>query len=105
MLLTVPPRGRPGRLAVTLDQFAPLSRVTCSCPSLVPAQVTPFSRGDSAIAKTTPAYSTPTLSGVSPPDRTWRVLSLSVRSGLITCQVCPPSDVRWTCCDPAYTTL
>src|SRR5262249_45553971 len=101
MLLTVPHRGRPGMLAVTLDQSEPLSRVTCNCPSLVPAQITPFSRGDSAIANTTPAYSTPTLSGVNPPDRTCLVLLLSVRSGLIACHVCPPSVVLWTCCDPA----
>ena len=69
MLLTVPQRGSPGMPAVTFVQRPPLSRVTCSWPSLVPAQITPLSRGDSAIANTTPAYSTPTLSGVRPPDR------------------------------------
>jgi len=37
-------------LAVTLVQVAPLSRVTWSSPSLVPAQITPFSLGDSAMA-------------------------------------------------------
>src|SRR4030095_9226312 len=87
MLLTVPQAGRPGILAVTLVQCARASRVTCTRPSLVPAQINPFSRGDSAIANTTPAYSTPTLSGVRPPDRTCRDLSSSVRSGLITRQV------------------
>src|SRR3954471_9318837 len=105
MLLTVPSGGSPGRFAVTFAQCAPSSRVTCSWPSLVPAQINPFSFGDSVIANTTPAYSTPTLSGVSPPEGCWRDLSLSVRSGLIVCQVCPPLDVRWTCCEPAYTTL
>src|ERR1700704_3067883 len=105
MLLTVPQAGRPGMPAVTLVQCAPASRVTCTSPSLVPAQISPFSRGDSAIANTTPAYSTPTLSGVSPPDNCWRDLSLSVRSGLMTCQLCPPLVVRWTCWEPAYTVL
>jgi hypothetical protein len=56
-------------LPVTLTQWPPPSRVICSSPSFVPAQTTPFSRGDSAIANTTPAYSTPTLSGVKPPER------------------------------------
>src|SRR3989442_785984 len=82
MLLTVPHAGSPGRFAVTLVQCAPASRVTCTWPSLVPAQMTPFSFGDSAIAKTTPAYSTPTLSGVSPPEICCFDLSPVVRSGL-----------------------
>src|SRR6476660_2939858 len=101
MLLTVPHAGRPGIPAVTLVQCPPASRVTCTSPSLVPAQINPFSRGDSAIANTTPSYPTPTLSGVSPPDICWREGSLSVKSGLITCQLCPPLVVRCTCCDPA----
>ena len=53
---------------MTLAQRPPLLRVTCTWPSLVPAQITPFSSGDSAIANTTPAYSTPMLSGVRPPE-------------------------------------
>src|SRR5438874_2129340 len=48
MLLTVPQAGRPGMPAVTLVQCAPASRVTCTSPSLVPAQTSPFSRGDLA---------------------------------------------------------
>src|SRR3954451_14392396 len=105
MLLTGPHFGSAGMFPVTLVQRPPLSRLTCSWPSLVPAQITPFSFGDSAIADTTPAYSTPTLSGVSPPERCWWLRSLSVRSGLIACHVCPPSVVRWTNCPPAYTVL
>ena len=58
----------PGMFAVTLVQRPPSLRVTCTWPSLVPAQITPFSSGDSAIANTTPAYSTPMLSGVRPPE-------------------------------------
>src|SRR5262245_64886357 len=86
-LLTVPHAGKPGTLPVTFVQRDPASRVIWICPSLVPAQITPFSRGDSAIANTTPAYSTPTLSGVRPPERCCRDLSLSVRSGLMICHV------------------
>src|SRR5882762_2435789 len=105
MLLTVPQIGRPGRFPVTLDQWPPESRVTCSWPSLVPAQIRPFSIGDSAIANTTPAYSTPMLSGVRPPELCWRALSLSVKSGLMTCQLWPALMVRWTYWLPAYTVL
>ena len=35
---------------VTLVQLLPSSRVSCTSPSLVPAQINPFSTGDSAIA-------------------------------------------------------
>src|SRR5919199_5052380 len=90
MLLTVPHAGRVGMLAVTFVQCAPASRVTWTRPSFVPAQTTPFSFGDSAIANTTPAYSTPTLSGVRPPEIPCRDVSPVVRSGLITSQLWPP---------------
>jgi hypothetical protein len=63
---------------------------------LVPAQITPFSSGDSAIENTTPAYSTDRLSRVSPPESPIMLLSFRVRSGLIVVQVCPPSVVEWT---------
>ena len=96
MLLTVPQSGRFGIFLVTLVQFFPPSRVIWTSPSLVPAQISPASLGDSAIAKTTPAYSTPMLSGVSPPEIVWRLLSLRVRSGLIIRQLLPPSVVTWT---------
>ena len=57
------------------------------------------------MANTTPAYSTPMLSGVRPPEGRCRVLSLRVRSGLISFQVSPPSDVACTCWLPTYTVL
>src|ERR1043166_10292854 len=85
MLLTVPHSGRLGMFLVTLVQFLPPSRVTWTSPSLVPAQSVPASFGDSAMAKTTPAYSTPMLSGVRPPELPIFDLSLRVRSGLMTC--------------------
>src|SRR5574341_300835 len=97
MLDTVPQGGRPVMLDVTLLHVFPPSRVTCTSPSLVPAQISPGFKRDSAIAKTTPAYSTPMLSGVNPPEEPILLWSLSVRSGLITRQLLPPSLVACTC--------
>src|SRR5499427_10975690 len=93
ILLTVPQTGRFWMFLVTLVQLLPPSRVTCTSPSLVPAQITPACFGDSAIANTTPAYSTPILSPVRPPENPCLLLSFVVRSGLITCQLLPPSVV------------
>src|SRR5258708_2380558 len=100
MFDTVPHSGMPGRFFVTFVHVFPLSRVSCTSPSFVPAQINPFSSFDSAIANTTPAYSTPMLSGVKPPDRTCLDLSLRVRSGEISVHDRPPSDVASTYCDP-----
>src|SRR5437762_11111586 len=87
MFSTVPHGGRFGMFLVTFVHVLPASRVTCTRPSLVPAQMTPACFGDSAIDMTTPAYSTPMLSGVRPPELCCRLLSFSVRSGLISCQL------------------
>jgi hypothetical protein len=59
--------------------------------------MSPRSFGDSARPYTTPAYSTPMLSGVSPPELVIRLRSLSVRSGLMTSHDWPPFVVRCTC--------
>ncbi len=67
-LPTVPHGGRFGMFFVTFVHVLPPSRVTCTSPSLVPIQITPAWRGDSAIAWMTSPYSTPMLSGVSPPE-------------------------------------
>ena len=88
-------------LAPTAVQLLPASRVTWTRPSFVPAQISPGFKGDSAMAKIASPYSTPMLSGVRPPEICCRLLSLSVRSGLISCQLRPPSVVRCTNCDPA----
>ena len=90
---------------VTLVHVFPPSRDSCTSPSFVPAQISPFSRRDSAIANTTPAYSTPMLSGVRPPERICFALSLRVRSGPNSCHERPPSVVAITYCDPTYTLL
>src|SRR3954467_15506740 len=70
-------------------QFAPLSRVTDTTPSLLPVQITPARAGDSAMSISAPSYSTPMLSGVSPPEIPCFDLSLRVRSGDITRQLRP----------------
>src|SRR5215471_10716665 len=105
MFENVPHSGRLGIFLVRLVQVLPPSRVNCSRPSLVPAQITPASLGDSAMANTTPAYSTPMLSGVRPPELPIRLLSLRVKSGLMICQLFPPSVVTCTCWLPTYTLL
>src|SRR3954454_15865544 len=96
MWRTDPHVGMPGMFVVTLVHVFPASRVTCTRPSLLPVQIIPGWARDSAIAYTTPEYSTPILSGVRPPDICCFDLSLRVRSGLITCHVRPPSFVAWT---------
>src|SRR4051794_6425547 len=88
---TEPHVGMFGTLAVTFVHVFPPSRVTCTRPSLLPVQINPFCARDSAIAYTTSPYSTPMLSGVSPPDEPCFDLSLRVRSGLMTRQLRPPS--------------
>ena len=87
MFEMVPSAGTPRRPAVTLAQLSPPSRVTCTWPSLVPAQITPGSSGDSAIAKTTGAMVGPASSSVSPPVRRMSSGSAVVRSGLMTSHV------------------
>src|SRR5229473_7497962 len=105
MLLTVPHESMLGMFFVTFVQFLPPSRVICTMPSFVPAQITPASLGDSAIANTTGAYSTPMLSPVSPPENPCLLLSFVVRSGLIRCQLWPASVVSCTYWLPTYSLL
>src|ERR1044071_5296782 len=105
MFAMVPHGGMPGRLALRLVHVLPPSLVSWTCPSLLPAQMSPGLRRDSAMLITTPAYSTPMLSGVSPPEIPCRVLSFRVRSGLIAVQLRPPSVVWWITWLPTYTLL
>src|SRR4029453_465824 len=100
MLLIEPVGARFGIAAVTFVQVLPSSLLTCTSPSLLPAQMTPRTAGDSAIAKSTQYASW--LSGPSPGDGPNFVLSFVVRSGLMTVHVCPLSVVRWTNWLPAY---
>src|SRR5687767_8013327 len=96
MLLIVPHFGRLGMLPVTLFQLFPPSRVSWTTPSFEPAQIKPFSLGDSAMANRVEKYSTPMLSPVRPPEKPCLLLSLVVRSGLMICQLCPASVVWCT---------
>src|SRR5687768_11020608 len=105
MLLTVPRDSMPGMLRVTLVHVRPPSRVSCTSPSFVPTQIKPACTRDSAIAKMVLPYSTPMLSGVRPPEICCMLLSFSVRSGLMTCQLRPPFVVTCTCWLPTYTLL
>src|SRR5450432_1096192 len=105
MLLIVPHGRMPGMFAVRLLQLFPPSRVSWTTPSFVPAQISPFVIGDSAIANTTSPYSTPMLSGVRPPEIFCFDLSLRVRSGLMIVQLFPPSVVWCTNWLPTYTVL
>src|SRR5260370_26574997 len=105
MSLTGPRCGGFGRFFVTLHQFFPPWRGACTSPSLVPAQLALASFGGSAMGKSVPAYSTPILSGVSPPEICCRLLSFRVRSGLMICQLFPPSVVTCTYWLPTYTLL
>lgn len=83
-------------LGVTFVQLSRPSRLTWTRPSLVPAQITPFSSGDSAIEKSTPAYSKERLSRVGPPESPIISRAFRVRSGLIVRHVWPASEVAWT---------
>src|SRR5262252_8108108 len=58
-------------------------------PSLVPAQITPRSMSDAAMAKITSGANWPRLSPTRPPEDPMYFGSCVDRSGLITCQLCP----------------
>src|SRR5438876_12031811 len=79
MLLTVPHESMFGMFFVRFVHVLPPLRVICTWPSFVPAQIVPASFGDSAMAKTTPAYSTPMLSPVRPPHFPCSPLAYLVR--------------------------
>ena len=84
---------------VTFCQLLPSSRVSCTRPSSVPAQITPLSWGDTASAKIVSYTSTPVTSLLTgPPERPCLLGSLRVRSGLIVSQVVPWSRLRSSTC-------
>src|SRR5438477_12514031 len=91
-MLTVPHSGI--ALGVTFSQCCPPSRVSCTTPSSVPAQIRSFCTGDSTTEKIVSYTSTPVLSLViGPPEAICFDLSLRVRSGLMIDQLIPPSFV------------
>src|SRR6267142_4170083 len=87
---TAPHDGIPATFFETSFHFAPPSFVYQILPSLVPAQMSPFSTSEVAMAKITSGANCPRLSPTIPPDETMRAGSCFERSGLITCQLCPP---------------
>jgi len=99
---------RPRSLGVTFCQLAPPppSRETCTSPSSEPAHNTPVFTDDSANAKMVAYHSVPVMSRViGPPDGPSVTGSCTVRSGLIACQLAPPSVVLKTRCAVAYSVL
>src|SRR5437867_2043453 len=80
-----------GMLLDTSDQCAPPSVLTFTRPSFDPAHRTPARTGDSASANKVAPSNVYRLSVVTPPELCWCVVSFRVRSGLITCQLEPPS--------------
>src|SRR6056297_3444345 len=89
--------------AVTLVQLAPPSFVSCTCPSLLPVHINPGSNLDSVMLNNTEPSKVMRLSTAMPPEFFWCVLSFKVKSGLITCQLCPPSSLLCTYWLPTYT--
>src|SRR6266508_2236967 len=87
---TMPHDGMPVTFFVTSFHFAPASLVYQTLPSFVPAQMSPFSTSDVAIAKITSGANWPRLSPTMPPDGMILLGSWLERSGLITFQLCPP---------------
>src|SRR5262245_19500403 len=84
---------------VTSVQDDPSFRVSCRLPSLVPAQITPRVSGDSEIE----VIANHGMPPGRPPSDSGRIrlLSLVLRSGLISVHVLPRSGERRRNCAPA----
>ena len=91
---------------VTFVQLAPSSRVTCTRPSSVEAQISPGRCGEGVTQAQVACTSAPAVSRViSPPEWPWRPASFRLRSGEIAVQLEPSSRVRKTRLPPAYRVL
>src|SRR5512140_1602719 len=84
-----PHAGRPVTFFETSFHFCPASRVYQILPSLVPAQISPFSTSDVALAKITSGANCPTLSPTMPPDGMILAGGCVDRAGLMTRQRWP----------------
>src|SRR6185369_3370936 len=89
ILVTMPHSGIPPTFLVRSFHFAPPSREHQILPSLVPAQTSPLSTSENAIAKTTSPANWPRLSPTIPPEDMIRDGSCVDKSGLITFQFWP----------------
>src|SRR5205085_12515325 len=75
-------------------------------PSSDPAHSTPAFTGDSAKLKIVPYHSVPVMSRViGPPTPPSVAASWALKSGLIACQLAPPSVVLNTFCAVTYSVL
>src|SRR5438445_554616 len=84
---------------VTFCQVAPPSRVTCTSPSSLPAQINPFTNGDSATANAMAYHSVPVMSPwIGPPLRPSVRGSARERSGEIFVHELPPFVLLKTYC-------
>ena len=91
----MPHSGVPG--GVTFFHALPVSRVSQTRPSSVPAHSVPLATGDAASTNTVSKYSTLVMSSwIGPPDGCCFDLSLRVRSFEIAVQVLPSSLDRHT---------
>src|SRR5205807_9817823 len=84
---TTPQLGMPVTFFDTSFHFAPPSLVYQILPSLVPAQINPFSTSEVAIAKITSGANCPRLSPTIPPDGMILLASCVDRSGLMIRQL------------------
>src|SRR5258708_3298160 len=105
ILETMPHAGIPEMFFDTSFHFWPPSRVYHTLPSLVPAQISPFSTSDVAIAKTTSGANCPRLSPTIPPDGTMCAGSCVERSGLMIFQLWPALFVWKITLQPHATVL
>src|ERR1700704_3270967 len=87
---TTPHAGMPVTFFDTSFHFAPPSFVYQILPSFVPAQISPFSTAEGAMAKITSGANCPRLSPTMPPDDAILLGSCVERSGLIAVQLWPP---------------
>src|ERR1700730_12105650 len=93
--------GRPR--GVTSCHVAPPSRVRCTSPSSLPAQISPFTSGDSATANAMAYHSVPVMSPwIGPPLRPSVRGSARERSGEIFVHELPPFVLLKTYCAAVY---
>jgi len=84
---------------VTFVHVFPPSRVRCTSPSSLPAQITPCASGDSATAKAIAYHSVPVMSPwIGPPERCSVRGSARERSGEMRSHALPPSVERKRYC-------
>ena len=92
-----------GTFARTFVQDLPASRVTCTLPSSVPAQITPASTGDSTTLMSVACVSAPPRSPIAGAGPDVSSGLLVDKSGLMISHVSPRSALRIRRLLPRYT--